>query len=149
MASILDTVAPATLSAPYAPTSTWTVETTIKSLVGFTNLQDLHDGLVAQNADTLEGRKARFVTRIALALVAEREAAHAEALATAPTTPATRPCDGCPGDGVFRFPGGCFENGVWKGSVGPCFRCGGKGTQTPADVKRCEYYDNRVRRVYA
>jgi hypothetical protein len=148
VAFVLDTVAPATLAAPYSPTSAWSVETTIKSLAGFSNLQDLHDGLVAQNADTLEGRKARFVTRVALALAAEREEAHAEALATQPA-PTNRPCDGCPGDGVYRFAGGFFENGVWKGKTGQCVRCQGKGTQTPADVKRCEYYDNHVRRVYA
>jgi len=40
------------------------------------------------------------------------------------------------------------ENGVPKGhDVGVCFRCGGKGFQTPADEKRNAYYDNHVRRI--
>jgi hypothetical protein len=54
-------------------------------------------------------------------------------------------CDGCRGDGVY-YGRGSVVNGVFQGFTGTCFRCGGKGSQTPADVKRNEYYDNRVRR---
>lgn len=53
-------------------------------------------------------------------------------------------CDGCKGDGVY-FGRGYVENGVFKGTTGQCYRCSGKGRQTPADVKRNAYYDNRVR----
>ncbi len=55
-------------------------------------------------------------------------------------------CDGCPGTGIY-YGRGVVENGVFKGFTGKCYRCGGKGFQTPADVKRNNYYDNRVRRV--
>lgn len=58
------------------------------------------------------------------------------------------PCFGCSGSGKF-FGHGYVENGVFKGFVGVCFRCGGKGFQTTADTKRNNYYDNNVRRVYA
>lgn len=54
-------------------------------------------------------------------------------------------CDGCSGDGVYHG-AGSVVNGVFVGFTGKCFRCGGKGSQTPADVKRNTYYDNRVRR---
>jgi DnaJ-class molecular chaperone len=57
-------------------------------------------------------------------------------------------CDGCRGDGVFYGRGGVV-NGVFVGFTGTCFRCGGKGSQTPADVKRNTFYDNRVRRYNA
>ena len=53
-------------------------------------------------------------------------------------------CDGCSGDGqYFR---GHIENGVRKGFIGRCFRCGGKGWQNDADLKRNRYYDSHVRR---
>jgi DnaJ-class molecular chaperone len=67
------------------------------------------------------------------------------ATSTAPATD-TVECDGCPGDGKYRGHG-YVENGVFKGATGTCFRCQGKGRQTPADVKRCTYYDNHVRRI--
>ena len=54
-------------------------------------------------------------------------------------------CDGCRGDGVY-YGAGSVVNGVFVGFTGRCYRCGGKGSQTPADVKRCAYYDNRIRR---
>jgi len=54
-------------------------------------------------------------------------------------------CDGCSGDGIY-FGRGHVENGKFKGHTGTCFRCGGKGYQTPKDVKRNRYYDNHVRR---
>ena len=57
-------------------------------------------------------------------------------------------CDGCKGDGIY-YGRGYVENGVFKGTTGTCYRCGGKGYQTKADSKRNRYYDNRVRRVYA
>jgi hypothetical protein len=55
-------------------------------------------------------------------------------------------CDGCRGDGVY-YGRGYVENGVFKGFVGQCFRCGGKGYQTEADRKRNWGYDNHYRRV--
>jgi len=55
-------------------------------------------------------------------------------------------CDGCSGDGVY-YGRGSVVNGVFQGFTGTCYRCGGKGAQTPADVKRNTYYDNRVRRI--
>jgi DnaJ-class molecular chaperone len=54
-------------------------------------------------------------------------------------------CDGCSGDGIY-YGAGSVVNGVFKGFTGTCFRCQGKGYMTPADVKRCRFYDNRVRR---
>lgn len=67
---------------------------------------------------------------------------------TATQTPATDgrcDCDGCKGDGIF-YGAGRVENGKFIGFTGTCFRCGGKGYQLPADVKRNTFYDNRVRR---
>jgi hypothetical protein len=55
-------------------------------------------------------------------------------------------CDGCKGDGIYDGRG-YVENGKFKGHTGTSFRCRGKGFQTPADVKRNRYYDNRVRRI--
>lgn len=55
-------------------------------------------------------------------------------------------CDGCDGSGQYRGYG-YVENGVFKGATGQCFRCGGKGRQTPEDVRRNAFYDNRVRTV--
>lgn len=49
-------------------------------------------------------------------------------------------CDGCRGDGVF-YGRGSVVNGHFVGFKGTCFRCGGKGSQTHADVKRNEAYD--------
>lgn len=43
---------------------------------------------------------------------------------------------------------GYVENGVFKGTTGTCFRCGGKGYQTNGDRKRNYGYDMH-RRVYA
>lgn len=151
MTLVLDTVAPTTLTAVYDDTAKiqWTVEATIKS-VSRMSADALRD--LAAYAERTGNRKAAFVVRHAVALQAEVAQAHAEALEVAPTlaptAPATVPCDGCPGDGVFRY-AGVFENGVWRGKTGQCFRCGGKGTQTPADEARNRYYDNQVRRVYA
>lgn len=54
-------------------------------------------------------------------------------------------CDGCRGDGIY-FGRGAVVNGKFEGFTGTCFRCQGKGHMTPADVRRCSYYDNRVRR---
>ena len=54
-------------------------------------------------------------------------------------------CDGCSGDGVYRGYGYTLT-GVFKGATGKCYRCQGKGWMSDADVKRCRYYDNRVRR---
>ena len=54
-------------------------------------------------------------------------------------------CDGTCRNGTY-YGAGYVENGVFKGFTGTCFRCQGKGYQTPADVRRCRYYDNHVRR---
>jgi len=54
-------------------------------------------------------------------------------------------CDGCNGNGVY-YGAGSVVNGHFVGFKGECYRCRGKGSQTPADVRRCRYYDNRVRR---
>lgn len=69
------------------------------------------------------------------------------------TTESKRPddavsCDGCNGDGTY-YGRGYVENGKFKGKTGECFRCHGKGYQTPKDVKRNRYYDNHVRRIEA
>jgi len=50
----------------------------------------------------------------------------------------------CGGSGLY-FGKGYVLNGVFQGYVGTCYRCGGKGYQTKADVKRNNYYDNRIR----
>lgn len=55
-------------------------------------------------------------------------------------------CDDCAGRGVY-YGRGYVENGVFKGFTGPCFRCNGKGYQTPEDRKRNAYYDQHVRRI--
>jgi hypothetical protein len=54
-------------------------------------------------------------------------------------------CDGCRGDGVY-YGAGSVVNGHFVGFKGTCYRCHGKGSQTPKDVKRNRYYDNHVRR---
>jgi hypothetical protein len=68
------------------------------------------------------------------------------ARAGAPATDAY-PCS-CGGSGIY-YGRGVIENGVFKGHTGDCYRCAGKGWQTPADHKRNEYYDAHVRRIYA
>jgi len=55
-------------------------------------------------------------------------------------------CDGCPGDGIW-YGRGAVVNGVFQGKTGTCFRCGGKGRQSPADVARCAAYDRNRRYV--
>jgi len=84
-------------------------------------------------------------------------AAHVASPASDPasTWPAKKPvtegnvdCDGCNGSGVY-YGAGSIVNGQFVGFTGKCFRCGGKGSQTPADVKRNTYYDNHVRRYDA
>lgn len=54
-------------------------------------------------------------------------------------------CEGCQGTGRF-YSGGMVLNGKFTGKIGPCFRCEGKGKQTPKDRSRNSYYDNNVRR---
>jgi hypothetical protein len=54
-------------------------------------------------------------------------------------------CDGCNGSGIY-YGAGAVVNGHFVGFSGECYRCRGKGSQTPADVKRNRYYDNHVRR---
>lgn len=61
--------------------------------------------------------------------------------------PTIHDCDGCNGDGKY-YGKGYVENGVFKGFVGTCFRCQGKGYQTDDDVKRNYGYDNFHRKVY-
>lgn len=60
-------------------------------------------------------------------------------------SPDHTPCS-CGGSGLF-YGRGAVVNGKFTGNVGTCFRCGGKGWQSPADVKRNAYYDVHVRRV--
>lgn len=62
-----------------------------------------------------------------------------------PRPEGTFDCDGCNGSGVY-YGAGRVENGKFIGFTGKCFRCGGKGHQTSADVKRNRYYD--ARRIY-
>lgn len=77
-----------------------------------------------------------------LALWAARSAYQLAALA------APEDAEGCCCDGSGVYYGhGYVENGTFRGHVGECFRCRGKGYQTPADVKRNDYYDNHVRRL--
>jgi len=59
--------------------------------------------------------------------------------------PSARKCDDCNGSGLWHGHGHT-ENGVFKGATGTCFRCRGKGHQTPDDIRRNTYYDNHVRR---
>lgn len=54
-------------------------------------------------------------------------------------------CWDCGGSGKWHGHG-YVENGVFKGPTGTCYRCGGKGHQTPDDERRNRYYDDRVRR---
>ncbi len=55
------------------------------------------------------------------------------------TTSAQRtPCRRCGQTGRFITH---VLNGQPKGPGGPCFRCAGKGYQTPADIRRNDAYD--------
>ena len=54
-------------------------------------------------------------------------------------------CDGCNGSGIY-YGAGSVVNGQFVGFSGECYRCRGKGSQTPADVKRNRAYD-RHRRI--
>ena len=54
-------------------------------------------------------------------------------------------CDGCNGSGTY-YGAGSVVNGHFVGFKGECFRCRGKGHQTPKDVRRNRYYDNNVRK---
>ena len=56
-------------------------------------------------------------------------------------------CD-CNGSGVFHGRG-YVENGVFKGTVGVCFGCGGKGWRDRADAIRCSTYWNKDARISA
>ena len=49
-------------------------------------------------------------------------------------------CSACHGSGIYHG-AGRVENGKFVGFKGPCFRCGGKGTQTEADKRRNWGYD--------
>ena len=51
-------------------------------------------------------------------------------------------CGDCAQTGVYH--GGGTVNGV-PVRGGTCFRCGGKGWQTPKDQKRNDYYDMHIR----
>lgn len=57
------------------------------------------------------------------------------------------PCDDCSATGVKKL-SGYTENGVWKGTQGACYRCGGNGHLNRADRLRNWNYDNYVRRIY-
>lgn len=65
---------------------------------------------------------------------------------TTATNTASTTCIDCGGSG--RWVMGPITNGV-PAREGMCFRCRGKGVQTPADERRNRFYDNRVRRIYA
>jgi hypothetical protein len=55
-------------------------------------------------------------------------------------------CDGTCRNGTY-YGAGMVVNGHFVGYTGKCYRCGGKGYQTPSDVKRNRYYDDRIRRI--
>jgi hypothetical protein len=63
-----------------------------------------------------------------------------------PIPAGARECDGCNGSGTY-YGAGSVVNGHFVGFKGTCFRCGGKGHQTAADVRRNRYYDTKVRRL--
>lgn len=67
---------------------------------------------------------------------------------SAPKQVETQKCDGCNGSGKY-YGHGYVENGVFKGHIGKCFRCEGKGHQTDADRVRNRNYDQYVRRIPA
>ncbi len=54
-------------------------------------------------------------------------------------------CIECSGTGKYRR--GTVINGTFKGFVGTCYRCKGKGYQTSEDIRRNSNYDNYYRRV--
>ncbi len=51
-------------------------------------------------------------------------------------------CPACLGTGKY-YGKGHVENGRFIGYIGDCYRCGGKGRQTMADVQRNTAYDMR------
>jgi len=53
-------------------------------------------------------------------------------------------CDGCNGSGTY-YGAGSVVNGHFVGFKGTCYRCGGKGHQTEADVRRNRTYDRNRR----
>lgn len=55
-------------------------------------------------------------------------------------------CWNCSGKGIY-YGRGYVENGVFKGTTGPCYRCGGTGKQGQDDFTRNWGYDNYHRRV--
>jgi hypothetical protein len=89
--------------------------------------------------------KAEDTARRSRKRAGERRAMRTEAAAVIDGEPRTE-CDGCRGDGVWHGRG-YVENGKFIGQTGTCFRCGGKGYQSEADVRRNRYYDDRVRRI--
>lgn len=48
-------------------------------------------------------------------------------------------CWKCKGTGLF-YGRGYVENGVFKGSTGPCYQCQGTGIESAADKRRCDNY---------
>jgi hypothetical protein len=57
-------------------------------------------------------------------------------------------CPACNGTGKHHGPG-YVENGVFKGKVGTCYRCNGKGKQNDADRRRNWGYDTKHRTIAA
>lgn len=53
-------------------------------------------------------------------------------------------CDGCNGSGTY-YGRGSVVNGKFVGFSGTCYRCGGKGHQTPKDEARNRCYDRHRR----
>lgn len=53
-------------------------------------------------------------------------------------------CDGCNGSGIY-YGAGSVVNGQFVGFKGECYRCGGKGAQDEADLKRNRAYDRNRR----
>ena len=62
-------------------------------------------------------------------------------------SPQSEKCSACSGRGTY-YGRGYVENGVFKGYSGPCYRCQGKGVQTPKDRNRNRYYDKNVARDF-
>jgi hypothetical protein len=54
-------------------------------------------------------------------------------------------CSSCGATGLY-FGRGAVLNGKFTGFIGKCYRCNGKGYQTPEDEKRNACYD-KYRRV--
>lgn len=61
------------------------------------------------------------------------------------TVRAEHECD-CRGKGVY-YGRGYVENGVFKGTTGPHFACGGKGWQTREDAIRNRVYWDKYARI--